>query len=330
MSLLRKLIYASSILIVCAIAFAFASCKVALPIPPATTVQPRIVVTEPERKTTTSNKRTTTTSRRSSGDTCEGDKDCEEQCEDLFSSRSKREDCEELTENEVDGMFTAFEEDDGYLAEPDEDDLKDIHPDDVENALDIDERVWTDLFRKYSKTEARRVLYWIATNKEIYDAMDSALDDDDLEDFFQELIDEFISGRKFWQFITVKIEDDDEDNFINLAYDDGSDAASFIVERAAEDCAEPSGGNIALITEKDHRQPACLLKVLCDHKDGSKHIFDDSFEYILDDVGDLQDYIEDGTTTSSGTGFHDGLGVSDRDSDDLGDVCTVADAQGLF
>ena len=344
MSLLRKLIYASSILIVCAIAFAFASCKVALPIPP-TTVQPRIVVTEPERKTTTSNKRTTTTSRRSSGDKCEGDKDCEEMCEDLFSSRSKREDCEELDEDIVDNMFTAFEEDDGYLAEPDEDDLEDIHPDAVEHALDIDERVWTDLFKKYSKTEARRVLYWIATNKEIYDAMDSALDDDDLEDFFQELIDEFSSGDKFWEFIIVKIEDDDEDNFINLAYDDGSDAASFIIERAVDDCEEKT--NHRSVAEPDHRKPACLLEVLCKKKDGSKYIFDDSFEYILSDVGDLRDYIEDGTEHASGdecndkgvevnTGgslsncYRNGLGVEDRDSDDISDACEAAQAQRLF
>ena len=328
MSLLRKLIYTCSILIVCAIAFAFASCRVALPVP-TTTTQPRVVVVEPERPRPTTSTRTKTT-KRSGGGRCEGDDDCEEMCEDLFSSRSKREDCEELSEDDVENMFVAFEEDDGYLAEPDEDDLEDIHADAVENALDIDERVWTDLFRKYSKTEARRVLYWIATNKEIYDAIDSSLDDDDLEDFFKELIDEFISNSKFWKFITEEIEDDEEDNFINLAYDDDSDAASFIIERASEDCDEPSGGNIALITEKDHQKPACLLKVICGHKDGNSFIFDDSFEYILDDVGDLQDYIEDGTTTSSGTGFHDGLGVSDRDSDDISDACAAADAQGLF
>ena len=355
MSLLRKLIYASSILIVCAIAFAFASCKVALPIPPATTVQPRIVVTEPERKTTTSNKRTTT-SRRSSGDKCEGDDDCEEMCEDLFSSRSKREDCEELDEDIVDGMFTAFNDRNGYLEDPDEDDLEDIHPDAVENALDIDERVWTDLIKDYSSSQAKRVLYWIATNKEIYDAMDSSLDEDDLEDIFEQLISENVRNQKFYQFIEEELEDDDEDNFINLAYDDGSDAASFIIERAVDDCEEKT--NHKLITEEDHRKPACLLEVLCDHKDSrNNYIFEDSFDYILSDVGDLRDYIEDGkdglVSSSSCTGndcsdscgskkdpdagsgsnikcFSDGLEVDDRDSDDLGDVCEAADAQGLF
>ena len=68
---------------------------------------------------------------------------CEDQCDDLFRGRDVDVCIEDMTVNEVQGMFNAFDEDKGELEDPDEeDDLKHVHPDDIRNALDIDKRIW--------------------------------------------------------------------------------------------------------------------------------------------------------------------------------------------
>ena len=334
MSLRRGIFYIFSVVVVGVLGFAFTSCQkdrgrdtqiVAVP------VGDEDISTKSRSKTSTSKSRRAS---RAGGGDCEGEDDCEDQCKDLFSSNSKREDCEELSVNEVDGMFIAFEEDDGYLAEPDDDDLEEIHPEDIENALDIDDRVWTDLIKEYSSAEAEDVLYWIATEEDIYDAIDSSLDKDDLENFFKDLLKE-LNINTFTDFINKSLDKDDEDNFLVLAYnaDESESAASFIIERANDDCiksAAPTNQNKynSITGDDDRKKGACLLgEVLC-REDGGDHIYEDVFEFVVEDISALEDYIEKGSASTGTTGYRDGLGEED-DSDDIDDVCAAAVAQGL-
>ncbi len=327
----RKLVYICSAFIVGVLAFTFSSCR-----PGNQTVNGGrngggpIILPAPAPDDSTGRNRTRT---RVGGGSCERDDDCEEQCEDLFGSRTKREDCLELSVNEVEGMFLAFEDNDGYLAEPDEDDLPEVQPEDIENALDIDGGLWGELIEDYSRSQAKRVLYWIATEGDIYDAIDSSFDDGDLKRFFNDLLDEF-GSNSFIDFITTTLDRDKEDNFVVLSFNADEDSgASFLLEEALDDCREnaPAGQQTSKYThvDEDFRDAACLLaEALCDEDKGD-YIFRDVFEYILEEIVDLEDYIRAGSASSTHATTHrDGLEVDDYE--DINDVCRAADNQGLI
>ena len=331
MSLRRGIFYVCSSVIVGVLAFTFASCV----------RESRVISPNPDPPSNTDSQdpaqRNSSKSTRVGGGDCDRDDECEDQCKDLFNSNTKRKDCLELSVNEVEGMYLAFEEDNGYLAEPDEDELGDVHPEDIENALDIDDRVWTDLIDNYTRSEAERVLYWIATENNIYDAIDSSLDRDDLPDFFADILSRFIrtsSSTSFTHFITRSLGEDAEDNFVVLAYGSSESAAEFVIEEALDDCVssastDDSNNYNRINDEEEFRDAACLIgEALCD-EDDNNYIFEEAFESIVDDNSLIQDFIESGTTNSGDDGFIDGLGVDDRNSDDISDVCEAADRQGI-
>ena len=125
-------------------------------------------------------------STRAGGGSCDGDNDCEDRCDDLFNGRDYDK-CLDLSVNEVQGMWNAFDEDGGVLEDPDEDELEDVHPDDIRNALDIDERIWDNFIDDYGTSEANDVLYWIATNECIYEAIEDGFDEDDMKGFMADI-----------------------------------------------------------------------------------------------------------------------------------------------
>ena len=93
--------------------------------------------------------------RRSRSGECEGDEDCEEICDDIFSSRADRRECYELPE----GLVSEFE----TLLEATEDgDTEEIDPEILECLLDIDEREFAKAIKKMSRGEAEDFLAAVA------------------------------------------------------------------------------------------------------------------------------------------------------------------------
>ena len=173
---------------------------------------------------------------REGGGICDGDDDCEDQCDDLFGGRDYQE-CLDLTVNEVQGMWNAFDEDDGILEDPDEDDLEDVHPDDIRNALDIDENIWDDFIDDYRSDDANNVLYWIATDECVYEAIDDGFDEDDMQGFMSDIFKQTDSNLISAALEPLGDDADDDETFLYLADAEGNDEAVDLVhELLWEEC----------------------------------------------------------------------------------------------
>ena len=318
----RIVIYIFSFCIGLALVWGFASCS-RRPAPAAPRVNDRDDDRD-DRRDDRSRREEPRVSREGGGD-CEGDEDCEEQCDELFGSGSDEKECLELTKNEVTAMFEAFNDEDGILADPDDDDLKDIYPEDIENLFEIDDNVWRKLIRKYSKSEAKDVLVWIAEDREIFAAI-SSLDDDDDEDFLRDLLKESGTGD-ISSILLAKIGDEYEDNFIYLAQrESNDDAVELAHDILLDDCISDVDGDratsakvytAARIPDEDYREAACTLgEVYCKRR-GNEYIFEDVFDELVDNADGLLDYIEDERTTSHPK---QSLGLED-DGDELEEVC---------
>ena len=262
-----------------------------------------------------SNKRKTSKKSKSSragGGLCEGDDDCEEWCEDLFGGRKDRDECMELSVNEVEGMYDAFEEKKGILAEPDEDDLDEVYGEDIENALDIDDGIWEELVDDYNTKEAGYVLEWIAEEEDISDAIDSSLDDDEEEDLFDNLFEQYAST-----VIRAMLKEFDRDNedslFIPTAQ--GNDNLIEIAHKLlAESCVGDSSTQSLYRGDRvdnEFQKTACTLgEVYCKQDDGD-YLFEDVFEDIVNADDALEEYISEELPESG----------EDIDEDEIDEVC---------
>jgi len=262
-------------------------------------------------------------STRQGGGACEGDDDCEDQCDDLFGGRDYRT-CLDLSRNEVQGIWNAFDEDEGLLEDPDEDDLEDIHPDDIKNALDIDDRIWDSFIDDYGTSEANDVLYWIATNECIYEAIEDSFDEDDVEDLMQDILLQVNSGGLISAALEpLGDEADDDETFLYLADKEGNEKAVELVHDLLWDECLSSGLTLArkamydAVEEDDDKNSACLLGELYCKQEDDKYIFEDIFESVVDN--ELDDFIRGGDRINN---YIDGLGIASSDYDDVEEVCT--------
>ncbi|MDE0151829.1 MAG: hypothetical protein OXK80_04970 [Bdellovibrionales bacterium] len=258
-------------------------------------------------------------STREGGGNCEGDNDCEDQCDDLFNGRDYEE-CLDLSVNEVQGMWNAFDEDKGILEDPDDDDLEDIHPEDIKNAMEIDDSLWDQFVDDYSTSEAGDVLYWIADDECIYEAIEDSFDEqDDLENFMEDLFDQVDNGGLI-AAAKEPLGDDpkDDDNFLVLARQTGNDrAVDLIHELLWEECiSDTSSTAYNSIQDDDDQNSACLLgELYCTLDSDDDYIFEDVFDDVVDN--EIDNFIRGGSTS----GFADGLGIASSDYDDLDVVC---------
>lgn len=290
---------------------------------------------------------------RKGGGNCEGKDSCEELCEQLFGG-SKKTKCIELTVNEVKGMHSAFNDDDdgeeGILVNPDyEDDLKnsDIFPDDVYNAMKIDDNIWSDLIDDYSTSEAKDVMLWLANNPNIFKSVERALrDDDDELNFLADLFKEAgsNSSEPISSALTIKLGKDSEpeDTFMALTSDSNLRDRThqlLIDECLSESNNTTSGLNIALyypysaprnckgdaceIPNIDYQKSACALgEVYCKKDSRDKYIFEDTFGSILDAVSnDLSDYITEPPQDRRPKSALDFDSDNNKEEDEIEDVC---------
>lgn len=110
-------------------------------------------------------------SRRSYDEQCEDDDDCEDICKDVYQNRDAREDCEELTVSEVEGIEEAYK----ALKSPDIDDLEDLRTEDLEQYIEVDEgKALHTLAKEWNQREAKDILEWIAIDYNVTDIFKEA------------------------------------------------------------------------------------------------------------------------------------------------------------
>ena len=160
---------------------------------------------------------------RYSGSACEDedrDHECKEQCKDIYTRRSDREDCEELKT----GQIEKLEELHKLLKDPDDDDLAEFDLADFEVYLDISTSPFDKLVRKYSRGESKEVMLWIAENEDVAELMEDK--DDDFKTLKPLLDDIAPAGNttdKIHEYFIAKVDSGDE--LMKVVIDSGNESA---------------------------------------------------------------------------------------------------------
>ena len=160
-------------------------------------------------------------SKRDRSPTCEGDDDCEDLCSDIYSSRSDKNDCEELSVDQVESLEVVSE----AFEDPDIDDLEELDLSDVEVYLNISIEPLHKLIGKYNSRKARHFLTWIAQNS---DAAEVLEDEDDDYEVLSRLFDEIVSitdstsATRIFPALKANV---DSGTFMDLAVEAGNEFA---------------------------------------------------------------------------------------------------------
>ena len=179
---------------------------------------------EEQRANNSENRRRTfeRSRQRYSGSACEDedrDHECKEQCKDIYTRRSDREDCEELKT----GQIEKLEELHKLLKDPDDDDLAEFDLEDFKVYLDISTSPFDKLVGKYSKSESKEILLWIAENEDVAELMEDK--DDDFKTL-QRILKRFKSGvndATLYEYFTAKISG--SDRLMEVVIDSGNEPA---------------------------------------------------------------------------------------------------------
>ena len=266
-------------------------------------------------------------------DSARNEDSCQDKCDKIFGGRTDRNKCYKLTQDAVEGMFKAFNEEDGYLLEGEVDDLDLVSCTDISNMLNIDEGdQWFDLIRKsgFGSSEAKDTLLWLAENPAIYKVVDKELDDDDIESLLTQLLRKIGSGGSITAGLLRDIGGDSnkEETFIYLALNaDNKDAAKEAIKLLNDEnycfkdvprtsnfsCETPPStgttcgeGNTIydktsgrFLMEATHRFAACALgEVFCAVEEGVNRVHQDAdvtylFDGVFVDLLDVADDLED-------------------------------------
>ena len=205
--------------------------------------------------------------RRKTGE-CAEDDDCQEICDDIFTARKDREKCEEYSIDDIEAIEVVFE----VLEDPDTDDLEDMDLTDLEFLLDISPTpLEKAVSRMKSSSERKDFLAWLATNEEAADIVAGAEDDFGIiKDLFGSSPSSILSELNR----TV----DSGDNFVEIALDEGNEAAlEWLHDFFGDDC------------ENEEKYEKCIFKrFYCGLKlsgDFEEEYFDQEFfEDMLDEI----------------------------------------------
>ena len=249
--------------------------------------------------------------KRYSGSTCEEEDDrghdCVEECRDIYSRRADREDCEELPIAQIEVLAELHE----LLEDPDDDELADIDLVDLEVYLNVSIAGFDSHIARYSKNEAKEVLFWIVENEDISNLFS---DEDDefkaLEKLFKEITGGFQSSSETHEPFITRIEGNDK--LIEVAVDFGNESAIEWFQNYITETATGCRGN------NDEISGTCF-EVFC--KIGKD--MDDDFRESWLSFEDFEDYIDDivqagvnGDSAPSDTQWD----TDDDNIDDAGDV----------
>jgi len=245
--------------------------------------------------------------KRRPGDICEKEDrnhECREICDDIYSRRNDQSDCEKLTVLQIEKLETLHE----LLENPNDDDLASVDVGDLDVYLNISTAPFDKLIGKYSRGEAKEVMFWVVTNTGIARVIEKEEDDFDvLDKLLKELV-SFSYDNIHEAFIT-KI--DGGDRLMEVAIEEGvEDTIDWFVnyineknrhcedEEVSEDCFE----------------------VYCKIGNG----IDDEQEDDWLDIEDFEDYIndiiEDGINKSGTDSGSDYWGATNNKHEDVDDI----------
>ena len=134
---------------------------------------------------------------------CEGDKDCEKICDDIFSRRADRQDCYEYSSEmvfEFEALISATE--DG-----DVDEIEDIGSNVLECMLDIDEREFAEAVRKMSRREAEEFIFLIANNEDFAEVLE---EEDDEFNILKQLLNEWARSSDLESALSRELSQEDK------------------------------------------------------------------------------------------------------------------------
>ena len=247
-----------------------------------------------------------------SGGSCLGDSDCEDICEDLFSSGRDEDECKDLSVGEVNDLYKTFDDSDGLLKNPDydarnsEDELSNVCIEAIATAISIEENFWKDIYDDYNRTEAKDVLIWFAQNESVYLAIDNGIkaaktrnNNDDVEKATQEFLETLFNKVGSNSIIDALTEglDSEEDNledntfFVYASENLPDDVLEIVHKLAADECPDEYSNYGS--PSSTHEEAACLIENLYCEQHESKYIFEDVFESFLEHFEDLEDYLEE-------------------------------------
>ena len=260
------------------------------------------------------------------GGECAAHEECKQKCsassklDGLFRNSNDKKDCYKLTVNEVDNMFEAFGEDEGFLAdgEVDLDDLSGVCASTVKNMLRIDDKgkIWEGYISDYEPTEAYDVAYWLADNEDIFKALNALDKKEDVEDLVRKLLKK-INSKLIVALRTDISEDGDGEYFLGLAADEENRGAVRIAHNLAsttcvEDVQENTYTALLELQNNVHLQEgACMLGEVYCVKDADAYIFDDFFETVLKEARNVK------------SSLREHLNLNSADQVDLETVCKV-------
>ncbi len=229
---------------------------------------------------------------------CEGNEDCEDICDDIFSRRADKKDCYELPEE----LVSEFEK---IIEHTEDGDIKNIHPADLECLLDIDEREFASAVKKMSRREASE--FWLAISED--ESLAEILEDEDDEYMILKQLLHKMTGSHTdtERFLTRKIEDDK--TVLWLAAE-GSEPAwdwldGYVSERcdsSSSSCQEPIDAYCtALLDMRDRDLEDFLSDADLFADEFEDEVEDAGFEYDVDDDNGFREFCEfSGGNFSSG------------------------------
>lgn len=217
--------------------------------------------------------------RRRRGSKCEDedrDHDCKDQCRDIYTRRSDREDCEELTVDQIANL----EELDKILKDPDEDELSDIDHEDFDVYLNVSIAPFDKHVGRYSTREAKEFIFWAITDEEIARIIKKEEDDYEILDNLLKQLASF-SGDDHYKPFIARV--DGSDKLMEVAIADGSEV---VLEWFQDYINEKNGACSADNRGETHEE---CFKVYCEI---GKAIDDDLRDDWLS-YEDFEDYIDD-------------------------------------
>lgn len=153
---------------------------------------------------------------------CEGDDDCEDICKDIYKSRNNKDDCEQLSVDQVENLEALHD----LLEKPDLEDLQEFKniADTLDLYINIDIDPLNDAANDWKKKEAEDILEWIAGDSSI--AKIFAKEDEDYE-VLSEILEKVgdSSAAKEVEYGAGLQENLDEGTFFEVAIDEKNEEA---------------------------------------------------------------------------------------------------------
>ena len=262
----------------------------------------------------------------SGSDCCEENEKCKDTCKDSFNDglglhSDARDTCEHLERSVVERLFELIEK----LSDPNKDKLSDIgnNDDDLEllcsAVKELDHELLADRIDKYTSSDAKKVLGWVAENEKVIEIFKNAEDKKGVPMFkslLQKAGDGTTGDDKILAGLTVDVivEDDDAEHVMSWAFDRGNEDLvkwihnEIIIDRDKGLCGKEA--NQPTESNNDDGEQACILGVYCkiasDNKDNDNKFRKNVAEDI--DSNDVDDFIR--AVVSDG-----GLGVT-NDADE--------------